>query len=102
MNAENIRYKIIEELNFIPENKLEEIYEFIHYFQLEINSIKVEKDKELLGDESAEELIASIKEHQFINEMCGYYKNSKVSLTKKLLEERKNEFELEKQKIHIG
>jgi hypothetical protein len=44
----------------------------------------------------------SIEEkHQFIDKMCGYFRNEKVSLTQALLEERENEFRREEQKIHI-
>ncbi|MBO1050345.1 MAG: hypothetical protein HEQ10_22825 [Dolichospermum sp. DEX182a] len=34
MDLLNIRTKVITEINLIPEDKLEELYDFIHYWRL--------------------------------------------------------------------
>ena len=34
MDLLNIRTKVITEINLIPEDKLEELYNFIHYWRL--------------------------------------------------------------------
>jgi len=70
MQTKDIRPKIIDELNFIPKDKLIEIFELIHYFRLGITSDRTKQATRPLGDEfagtwkgdeSAEELISIIK-----------------------------------------
>lgn len=63
----NIRPKIINEIEHIPENKLEEIYEILHYFRLGLASEQKKRGslgtlyaRKWKGDESAEELINMI------------------------------------------
>jgi len=41
-----LKGKLINEINLIPDEKLSELYNFVHYFRLGIERIKVDKDKE--------------------------------------------------------
>ena len=34
MSKSNTRDKVLEEIHLIPENKLAEVYDFLHYFRL--------------------------------------------------------------------
>jgi hypothetical protein len=40
MKPSNIRAKVLTEINLIPEEKLEELYNFIHYFRVGIEASK--------------------------------------------------------------
>lgn len=40
MNSSTFRVKVLEEVQLIPEGKLEEVYDFIHYFKLGIETHK--------------------------------------------------------------
>ena len=40
-----IRDKVMEEIKFIPEHKLSEIYDFIHYFRVDSQKSKVNIDQ---------------------------------------------------------
>jgi hypothetical protein len=43
-----LQEKIIKEVNLIPENKLAEIYDLIHYFRLGVKQAQQTESKELL------------------------------------------------------
>jgi len=45
MDILNIRTKVITEINLIPEDKLEELYDFIHYWRLNIESFPGSREK---------------------------------------------------------
>ncbi|MEO0841131.1 MAG: hypothetical protein AAF063_19775 [Cyanobacteria bacterium J06643_5] len=38
MESSNIRTEVIKEINLIPEEKLRELYNFIHYFRLGVEN----------------------------------------------------------------
>lgn len=38
MNSSTLRSKVFKEVQLIPENKLEEIYDFIHYYRIGIET----------------------------------------------------------------
>ena len=40
-----IRDKVMEEIKFIPEHKLAEVYDFIHYFRVGLQKSKVNIDQ---------------------------------------------------------
>ncbi len=40
MNTTTLRLKVIEEIHHIPEEKLREIYDVIHFFRVGVESIK--------------------------------------------------------------
>lgn len=40
-----IRDKVMEEIKFIPEHKLSEVYDFIHYFRVGLQKSKVNIDQ---------------------------------------------------------
>ncbi|MCL1466603.1 hypothetical protein [Argonema galeatum] len=41
MDSLNLRTKVITEINLVPPDKLEELYNLIHYFRLGVESSKV-------------------------------------------------------------
>lgn len=45
MSESIIRERVIEEIRLIPENKLSEIYDFIHYFRVGLQKSKVNIDQ---------------------------------------------------------
>ena len=40
MSTSTLRSKVIEEINRVPEEKLGEVYEFIHFFRLGVETMK--------------------------------------------------------------
>ncbi|WP_017654562.1 hypothetical protein [Fortiea contorta] len=40
MESSNIRTKLLKEINLIPEEKLEEVYNFIYYFRVGVEASK--------------------------------------------------------------
>ncbi|MBO3464484.1 hypothetical protein G7B40_032400 [Aetokthonos hydrillicola Thurmond2011] len=49
MDSLNIRAKVFTEISLVPEEKLEELYNFIHYFRLGVEVCGVEVSKETLN-----------------------------------------------------
>jgi len=47
MHSSTLRSKVVKEVQLIPENKLEEIYDFIHYFRIGIEASE-EKPMEIM------------------------------------------------------
>ncbi len=73
MSISPIQNKIVNELDFIPESKLSEVYDWLHRFRLKVNPGSVNVSKNLLGDEfagkwkgpdTAGELINMLKHNQ--------------------------------------
>jgi hypothetical protein len=66
MDLTNIRTKVITEINLIPEDKLEELYNIIHYFRLdgEISKTSLEQTMEFAGcwNEMSEEMFADFND----------------------------------------
>ncbi|GAB1537869.1 hypothetical protein NUACC21_05240 [Scytonema sp. NUACC21] len=40
MESSNLRTKLLSEINLIPEDKLEDLYNFIHYFRVGVEASK--------------------------------------------------------------
>lgn len=51
MDSLNLRTKVITEVNLVPEDKLEELYNFIHYFRLgvEVSKGSLDETMQLAG-----------------------------------------------------
>ncbi len=45
METSNLRTKLLSEINLIPEDKLEELYNFIHYFRVGVEASKGTPEK---------------------------------------------------------
>jgi len=45
METSIIRDKLLEEIKLIPEHKLSELYDFIHYFRLSLQNSKENRDQ---------------------------------------------------------
>lgn len=45
METSNLRTKLLSEINLIPEEKLEELYNFIHYFRVGVEASKGTHEK---------------------------------------------------------
>jgi hypothetical protein len=51
MDSLNLRTKVVTEINLVPEDKLEELYNFIHYFRLgvEVSQVSLNPTIEFAG-----------------------------------------------------
>ncbi|MCG6137838.1 MAG: hypothetical protein MET45_24910 [Nostoc sp. LLA-1] len=66
MDSLNIRTKVIKEIALIPEEKLEELYNFIHSFRLdvEVSQYSVDQNMKFAGcwNDMSEEMFANFNE----------------------------------------
>ena len=72
MSASVLRRKVLEEINQMPEEKLGEVYEFIHFFRLGVETLKNSPEEIMqfagcwqdMPDEEFEEFLAEIAERR--------------------------------------
>ncbi len=57
-----LKQQIMQELQHIPENKLAEIYDLIHYFRLGLNQEKIQQPENNLSSPVLEAFNASLTE----------------------------------------
>jgi hypothetical protein len=66
MDSLNLRTKVITEINLVPEDKLEELYNFIHYFRLgvEVYRGSINPTMEFAGcwNDMSDEMVANFNE----------------------------------------
>jgi hypothetical protein len=66
MDSLNLRTKVITEINLIPEEKLAELYNFLHYFRLGIEASQVspEQNMQFAGcwNDMSEQMFADFNE----------------------------------------
>jgi hypothetical protein len=66
MNSSNIRTKLITEISLLPEEKLEELYNFIHNFRLgiEASQATIEQTMQFAGcwEDMSDEMFADFNE----------------------------------------
>ncbi len=66
MDSINLRTKVITEINLVPEDKLEELYNFIHYFRLgvEVSQESLNPTIEFAGcwNDMSDEMFANLNE----------------------------------------
>ncbi len=66
MKPSNLRTKLLSEINLIPEEKLEELYNFIHYLRVGVEASKgtPEKIMQFAGswDDMSDETFADLNE----------------------------------------
>lgn len=66
MEPSKIRTKLLKEINLIPEEKLQELYDFIYYFRVgvEVSKGKPEKIMQFAGcwDDMLDEIFADLNE----------------------------------------
>ncbi|MFM2064542.1 MAG: hypothetical protein RLZZ507_4213 [Cyanobacteriota bacterium] len=66
MDLTNIRTKVITEINLIPEDKLEELYNIIHYFRVdgEISTTYIQQTMKFAGcwNDMSDEMFADFND----------------------------------------
>jgi hypothetical protein len=66
MDSLNLRTKVITEIDLVPQDKLEELYNFIHYFRLgiEVSKPSLNENMQFAGcwNDMSEEVFANFKE----------------------------------------
>lgn len=73
MSVSALRSKVIEEVQRVPEEKLGEIYEFIHFFRLGVETVKNTPEDIMqfagcwqdMTDEDFEDFLADITERRY-------------------------------------
>ena len=77
MDLLNIRTKVITEINLIPEDKLEELYNFIHYWRLngESSPGSLEKTMQFAGcwNDMSDETFANFSEEINIRRQQAFF-----------------------------
>ena len=66
MDSLNLRTKVIAEINLVPQDKLEDLYNFIHYFRLgvEISKSSLNKTMQFAGcwNDMSDEIFANFNQ----------------------------------------
>ncbi len=66
MDSLNLRTKVITEINLVPEEKLAELYNLIHYFRLgvEVSKASLEQNMKFAGcwNDMSDEMFANFQE----------------------------------------
>jgi hypothetical protein len=77
MALTNIRTKLITEINLIPEDKLEELYNFIHYWRLNVESSpgSLEQTMQFAGcwNDMSDEMFANFSEEINIRRQQAFF-----------------------------
>ena len=77
MDFLNIRTKVITEINLISEDKLEELYNFIHYFRLgiEVSQPSFNKNMQFAGcwNDMSDETFANFSEEINIRRQQAFF-----------------------------
>jgi hypothetical protein len=77
MDLLNIRTKVITEINLIPEDKLEELYNFIHYWRLngESSPGSLEQTMQFAGcwNDMSDETFANFREEINIRRQQAFF-----------------------------
>lgn len=77
MALTNIRTKVITEINLIPEDKLEELYNFIHYWRLNVESSpgSLEQTMQFAGcwNDMSDEMFANFSEEINIRRQQAFF-----------------------------
>ncbi len=86
MDSLNLRIKVITEINLVPQDKLEELYNFIHYFRLGIEASKpsLNKNMQFAGcwNDMSDEVFANFNEEMITRRQQAFLgrKNDEASL----------------------
>jgi hypothetical protein len=77
MDLINIRTKVITEINLIPEDKLEELYNIIHYFRLdgEISTTSIQQTMKFAGcwNDMSDEMFGNFSEEINIRRQQAFF-----------------------------
>ena len=77
MDSLNLRTKVITEINLVPPDKLEELYNFIHYFRLgiEVSQPSLNKNMQFAGcwNDMSDETFANFSEEINIRRQQAFF-----------------------------